>query len=182
MSSQNGTHECKFKRSSRENNSPTFEAVYYFLCCPFIHCYLTMEGNYCLKFDQHSTIPYIVGHKPTHNDTCEKLAAELWRWYWRPHRNHDRSFPLAPLVWGLPNLCLDRIVPIEPLWIHEFGHQNPKKKKHSGQKSISYQSSPARPVTDDRPFYDIESIDDMIYLQKTIFNFNKFLPFAVFSF
>jgi hypothetical protein len=31
----------KFKRdseTSRKNNSSAFEAVYYFFCCPFIHC------------------------------------------------------------------------------------------------------------------------------------------------
>ena len=73
MGSQNGTHKCKFKRTSRENYSSALQAVYYLFCCPFIHCYLSMEGNYCLKFDQHSTITYIVTNPRT------IILVENWR-------------------------------------------------------------------------------------------------------
>ena len=108
-------HKCRFKRTSRENYSSNFDAVYYFFCYPFIHRYSTMEVNYRLKFDQHSTIPYIVT-----NPRRIILVKN-----WPPSSGDGTGEPTetmtarsrSTLIWGLPSLCLDRIVPIEPLLV-----------------------------------------------------------------
>jgi hypothetical protein len=66
-----------------------------------------MEGNYGLKFDQHSTVP-TDSRKPTHNNTCRKLA-ELW-WPTESMTGGSRStldVGFAELVPGSHNTLLE---------------------------------------------------------------------------